>query len=67
MTELPSRIDVDSLPLLLGVPLAARLLGISRSAGYRAALSGELASRRLGGRIYIVSSSLKRFESPETA
>jgi hypothetical protein len=67
MKDQTSRIDVDSLPLLLDIPRAAQLLGISRSAGYRAALSGELASRRLGGRIYIVTASLKQFELAETA
>jgi excisionase family DNA binding protein len=48
----------DSLPLLLTVPRAAKLLGISRSAAYRLAASGELPSRRLGGRVYIVTKEL---------
>lgn len=52
------RADLDSLPLLLAVPHASRLLGISRSAGYRLAESGELPIRRLGGRIYVVTARL---------
>jgi excisionase family DNA binding protein len=40
------------------VPRAAKLLGISRSAAYRLADSGELPVRRLGGRVYIVTSKL---------
>jgi excisionase family DNA binding protein len=52
------RVDLDSLPLLLAVPEASRLLGISRSAGYRLAESGELPIRRLGGRIYVITSRL---------
>jgi len=46
------------LPLLLAVPHAAKLLGISRSAAYRLADSGELPVKRLGGRIYVVTAKL---------
>jgi excisionase family DNA binding protein len=55
----------DDLPMLLAVPRAAKLLGISRSAAYRLAESGELPVRRLGGRIYVVTAKL--FELVETA
>lgn len=47
------------LPLLLAVPAAARLLGVSRASAYRLAASGELPSRRLGGRVYVVTSALR--------
>jgi len=50
--------DTTGLPLLLPVPRAAKILGISRAAAYRLAASGELPSRRLGGRIYIVTAAL---------
>jgi excisionase family DNA binding protein len=49
----------DDLPLLLAVPHAAQLLGISRAAAYRLVSSGELPVRRLGGRIYVVTAGLK--------
>ena len=49
----------DELPLLLAVPLAAKLLGISRASAYRLAATGELPSRRLGGRVYIVTAELR--------
>ncbi|MUL46933.1 helix-turn-helix domain-containing protein [Mycobacterium sp. CBMA293] len=49
----------DSLPLLVSVPVAARILGVSRSSGYKLTHSGELLSRRLGGRIYVVTQSLR--------
>lgn len=49
----------DSLPLLLPVSRAAQILGISRSAGYRATESGELATLRLGGRVYVITQSLR--------
>ncbi|TPG28080.1 helix-turn-helix domain-containing protein [Mycolicibacterium hodleri] len=49
----------DTLPLLLPVPQAAKLLGISRASAYRLAATGELPSRRLGGRIYIVTAELR--------
>lgn len=50
----------DKLPLLLAVPHAAEILGISRAAAYRLAASGELPVRRLGGRVYVVTSELRQ-------
>jgi excisionase family DNA binding protein len=47
------------LPLLLAVPQAAALLGISRAAAYRLAASGELPVRRLGGRVYVVTAGIQ--------
>ena len=47
------------LPLLLAVPRAAALLGISRAAAYRLVTSGELPVRRLGGRVYVVTAGLR--------
>ncbi|OYN75655.1 hypothetical protein CG716_24940 [Mycolicibacterium sphagni] len=49
----------NDLPLLLAVPHAAKLLGISRAAAYRLVASGELPVRRLGGRIYVVTAGLR--------
>lgn len=49
----------DQLPLLLAVPRAAVILGISRAAAYRLAASGDLPVRRLGGRIYVVTAELR--------
>ena len=49
----------DELPLLLAVPRAATLLGISRAAAYRLVASGELPVRRLGGRVYVVTAGLR--------
>jgi excisionase family DNA binding protein len=51
--------DFDELPLLLAVPRAAQLLGISRAAAYRLAAAGELPARRLGGRVYVVTAGLR--------
>ncbi|HZM83839.1 MAG TPA: helix-turn-helix domain-containing protein [Candidatus Limnocylindrales bacterium] len=58
ITDLLSNRDLDTLPLLLEVPRAAKLLGISRSAAYRLAASEELPVRRLGGRVYVVTAKL---------
>jgi hypothetical protein len=55
----------QDLPLLLAVPHAAKLMGISRSAGYRLAHSGELPVKPLGGRIYVITARLR--EMMETA
>jgi excisionase family DNA binding protein len=49
----------NELPLLLAVPQAAQLLGISRAATYRLVASGELPVRRLGGRVYILTAGLR--------
>ena len=49
----------SELPLLLAVPRAAQLLGISRAAAYRLVASGELPVRRLGGRVYVVTAGLR--------
>jgi len=46
------------LPALLRVEQACELLGISRSAGYRAATSGDLPVLRLGRRIYVPTARL---------
>ncbi len=50
---------LNELPLLLTVPRAAQLLGISRAATYRLTASGELPVRRLGGRVYVVTAALR--------
>lgn len=49
------------LPLLIPVPEAAKLIGISRAAAYRFASAGELPTRRLGRRVYVVSARLREF------
>jgi excisionase family DNA binding protein len=53
------------LPLLIAVPRAAKLLGISRAAAYRFASSGELPAKKLGRRVYIVSAKLRDFIGTE--
>jgi hypothetical protein len=55
----------EGLPLLISVPLAARLLGISRAAACRFASAGELPTKRLGRRIYVVSAKLRDFIESE--
>lgn len=53
------------LPLLIGVPQAAQLLGISRASAYRLAASGELPSRRLGGRVYVFTAAVRAIGRPQ--
>jgi excisionase family DNA binding protein len=50
--------ETPSLPALLTIPRAAELLGISRASAYRYAAAGELPTRRLGGRVYVITSRL---------
>jgi hypothetical protein len=61
LTAVPASVreDLRSQPLLIPIPKAARLLGISRSAAYRCAASGDLPTRHLGGRVYIVTAKLR--------
>lgn len=54
-------IDFESLPALLTVPRTAALLGLSRASAYRYAESGDLPTRRLGGRVYVVTERLRAF------
>ena len=58
----PRRSDpLGGLPMLLSVPRAAAILGVSRAAAYRYAADGVLPSRRLGGRVYVVTAGLQDF------
>ena len=62
----PSAGDLfDGLPLLIPVPRAAKLLGISRAAAYRFASAGDLPTKRLGRRVYVVSAKLRQFIEQE--
>ena len=54
----------NELPLLLTVPRAAQLLGISRAATYRLVACSELPARRLGGRVYIVTAAIRELVAP---
>jgi Helix-turn-helix domain len=56
--DLDAMAALNSLPPLITIPVAAKLLGISRSAAYRYAAMGDLPTRHLGGRVYIVTSLL---------
>jgi excisionase family DNA binding protein len=50
--------DVTELPPTISVEHAAKLLGVSRSAAYRAVAAGQLPSLRLGRRIYVPTARL---------
>jgi hypothetical protein len=52
--------ELKGLPLLIPVPRAAQLLGISRSAAYRCAACGDLPTTHLGGRVYVVTAKLQQ-------
>ena len=58
MKQLENKV-FDQLPLLLAVPRAAAILGISRASAYRLVATGELPSPRLGGRVYVVTAALR--------
>jgi excisionase family DNA binding protein len=55
LRDMPRGVD---LPPLLSVVQACKLLGISRSVGYRAAASGDLPTLRWGRRVYVPTARL---------
>ena len=65
MSAVQGRVAADDpfsgLPLLISVPQAAKLIGISRAAAYRFASAGDLPTKRLGRRVYVVSAKLREF------
>ena len=48
----------DELPPLISVVQACRLLGVGRTAGYRAAANGDLPTLRWGKRLYVPTARL---------
>jgi predicted DNA-binding transcriptional regulator AlpA len=63
--ELSANDPFAGLPLLIPVPQAAKLIGISRAAAYRFASAGELPTKKLGRRVYVVSAKLRDFIESE--
>jgi len=55
--------ELAGLPMLIPVPKAAKLLGISRSAAYRCAACGDLPATHLGGRVYVITARLRELLS----
>ena len=51
-------LGLAGLPMLIPVPRAAQILGISRSAAYRCAACGDLPTTHLGGRVYVITAKL---------
>ncbi len=52
------RPGLSELPALLSVEQACELLGLSRSAGYRAAAAGHIPTIRWGHRLYVPTTRL---------
>jgi excisionase family DNA binding protein len=59
-TSAPSLKVVSNLPPTISVEEAAELLGISRSAAYRAAKAGQLKTLRMGRRLRVPTAPLLR-------
>ena len=51
-------VELSELPPTISVAQAAELLGVSRSAAYRAVAAGQLPALRLGRRIHIPTAPL---------
>ena len=52
--------DWESVPLVLDVAAAGRLLGLSRNSAYAAVAGGELPSLKIGRRILVPRDALQR-------
>jgi excisionase family DNA binding protein len=50
--------DLTAMPATMTIPEAAELLGISRSAAYRAVTRGELPTIRIGRRLLVPTAKL---------
>ena len=53
-------VDQAPEPATMSIPAAAELLGISRSAGYRAVASGQIPTIRIGRRLLVPTARLYR-------
>jgi excisionase family DNA binding protein len=58
MTGSQGRPGLFELPALLSIDQACELLGLSRSAGYRAAAAGHIPTIRWGHRLYVPTARL---------
>ena len=58
--------DLGDLPATITVERAGELLGLSRSAAYRAAAKGELPTVRFGGRLKVPTARLRQLLGVET-
>jgi excisionase family DNA binding protein len=65
-TGVPTLAEIESWPLTVSVPDAARVLGIGRSTAYELVLTGELPVKavRVGGRWRVLTASLIEFVTP---
>jgi excisionase family DNA binding protein len=50
---------ISDLPALLSVTRAAKILGLSRSSAYRYVATGELPTKRFGGRVYVITAKIR--------
>ncbi len=50
--------DLSTMPATMTIPEAAELLGISRSAAYRAVARGEIPTIRIGRRLLVPTAKL---------
>ncbi|MCK9904277.1 hypothetical protein CC117_00745 [Parafrankia colletiae] len=53
------------LPPLISVEKAAAVMGFSRASAYRYIKAGELPSKKLGGRVFVVTAHLRALLTPD--
>lgn len=62
----PSEITDTDGPVLISVPEAARILGLSRASAYRYATAGALPVKRFGRRVYVIPARLAEVTIPDS-
>ncbi len=64
-TTLDPAIDpLAGLPPLISVERTAEVMGFSRASAYRYVKAGQMPSRRIGGRVYVLTSGLRALLTP---
>ncbi|MEP0322875.1 helix-turn-helix domain-containing protein [Bauldia litoralis] len=62
-TEIQTLLDRPT----ISVDEAARVLGLGRNSAYEAVRRGEIATKRIGGRIFVLTAPLRRMLDGEAA
>lgn len=62
----PSANPLAGLRPLISVEQAAEIMGFSRASAYRYVKAGQMPSRRLGGRVYVLTAGLRALLTPDT-
>ncbi len=66
VTADPAADPLAGLPPLISVERTAEVMGFSRASAYRYVKAGQMPSRRIGGRVYVITAHLRALLTPDT-